>query len=285
MTSETVNNAEDFHEELHDTFYDKKVLIEGDSWVSHPQVSNLAKQFEQDRDHEAIILNLGAPGDDALSTKHSNSVFIGKQFRELKKILTNEQHGFVFDLIFLSIAGNDIIGPDILEHKYVKQKTTGGGYGGELLTGEFDDAVKRIASGYKKFIDMVRADTMNKETPIVTHTYSFLQPRLSGTNIFGIEFGDGWIATHLDHQSIGVDDPDEQYDILKAMFTRYQEAMEPLNGKKGFHVIDTTETLLKDDGTPDTSVFHDEIHPKGRGFRKVYAEIKSQLKSKNVFYS
>jgi len=281
--SETVNNAEEFEEELHDTFYDKKVLIEGDSWVSHPQVSNLAKQFEQDRDHEALILNLGAPGDDAYSSKKRNSVFRGPQFRTLTSLLTNEQHGYEFDLVFLSVAGNDIIGPEILDNEYVEKKVPGK-YGGELLTEEYDNAVEKVVDGYELFIEMARSTSMNKTTPIVTHSYAFLQPQVKGSHLFGFQFGNGWIATYLEDDDINVTDPEEQYDVVKTMFSKYLDAMGRLDDKDDFYIIDTTETLLTNN-EPDTSYFHDEIHPKGRGFRKVYAKIKNQLKSNDVFYS
>ena len=40
----TVTDPDDFFPTWHDGIFNKKILIEGDSWVSHPQMHNLARQ-------------------------------------------------------------------------------------------------------------------------------------------------------------------------------------------------------------------------------------------------
>ena len=56
----------------------------------------------------------------------------------LKKMLRDEQFGEKFDLIFLSAAGNDVIGPEIKEIPLVNNKREfPGAYGRDLINLNF----------------------------------------------------------------------------------------------------------------------------------------------------
>lgn len=273
----TVYRSDDYYQAWQDGIFNKKILIEGDSWVSHPQVDNLAVQFDKATVREALILNLGVPGDNAGSVYgNSDAVFRanGRQMKKLKKMLTSTRFGEKFDLIFISAAGNDIIGPEIREIPLVNNKRDfPGTYGRDLINLNFFNKMDKVISGYKRFLNML-GTTVNNGTPVITHSYAYLEPRKVGTHFFGIHFNRGWIAKHLQHQ--GISGHDEQFEIVKEIFDRYYQHISALQAKyPQFLVVDTRTTLLKQ-GKPNTDWFHDEIHPTSAGFKKVFNKIRKE---------
>ena len=273
----TVYNPDDFFPAWQDGIYDKKILIEGDSWVSHPQMENLARQFERATALDGLILNLGVPGDNAGSVYgNSDAVFRanGRQMKKLKKILRDTQFGEKFDLIFISAAGNDVIGPEIREIPLINNKRDfPGTYGRDLLNLRFFGKMDKVIRGYRRFLKML-GTTINSSTPVITHAYAYLEPRKVGTHFFGITFNRGWIAQHLEHQ--GVRDRDEQFEIVKEIFDRFYQHISALQANfPQFLVVDTRRTLLRN-GVPNSDWFHDEIHPTSAGFRKVFNKIRRE---------
>lgn len=273
----TVYNPDDFFPAWQDGIYDKKILIEGDSWVSHPQMENLARQFERATALDGLILNLGVPGDNAGSVYgNSDAVFRanGRQMKKLKKILRDTQFGEKFDLIFISAAGNDVIGPEIREIPLINNKRDfPGTYGRDLLNLSFFGKMDKVIRGYRRFLKML-GTTINSSTPVITHAYAYLEPRKVGTHFFGITFNRGWIAQHLEHQ--GVRDRDEQFEIVKEIFDRFYQHISALQANfPQFLVVDTRRTLLRN-GVPNSDWFHDEIHPTSAGFRKVFNKIRRE---------
>lgn len=275
----TITNPKDFFPGWFDGNFTKKILIEGDSWVSHPQMRNLARQFEKVVGSDGLILNLAVPGDNAGSVYgNSDAVFRanGPQMKKLKILLKDTQHGEKFDLIFISAAGNDVIGPEIREIPLINNKRDfPGAHGRDLINLNFFMKMNNVIEGYKRFLTML-GKTVNKKTPVITHTYAYLEPRKVGTRFFGIKFNRGWIAQHLEHQ--GVKDRDEQFEIVQEIFDRYQQHISALQTDfSQLLVVDTRRTLLKQ-GAPNTEWFHDEIHPTSAGFKKVFNKIRSEAK-------
>lgn len=268
-----VNDIYDFVDEWQTGHYSKKILIEGDSWVSHPfpGVSNLSSQIEQFDSDDHLVLNIASPGDEA------NSIFKahGKQMKRLKRLLKSEQWGEDFDLIFLSAAGNDIVGPEIIEKGYVRNKRDFPGlFGKELLTTHFYSMLSDVAKGYTRFLKLRNDTNLNKDTPVVTHVYSYLQPREIGTHIGPIMFDKGWIKVHLKHQ--GIKDEDEQYEIVQEMLDAFYRRLKKLETTHpNFLVADTRKVLLKQ-GMPDVNLWFDEIHPNTRGFKKIAKHIRKE---------
>ena len=267
-----VNDIHEFVDEWQAGHYSKKILIEGDSWVSHPfpGVSNLSSQIEQFDSNDYLLLNISAPGDEA------NSIFKahGKQMKRLKRLLATEQWGEDFDLIFLSAAGNDIVGPEIVECGYVRNKRDFPDLSGkELLTTSFYSMLSGVIKGYERFLNM-RNTSLNKDTPVITHVYSYLQPREVGTHVGPVMFNKGWIKVHLKHQ--GIKEEDEQYEIIQEMLDAFYRRLKKLESSySNFLVVDTRKLLLKQ-GIPDLSYWFDEIHPNTRGFKKIAKHIRKE---------
>lgn len=47
---------------------------------------------------------------------------------------------------------------------------------------------------------------------------------------------------------------------------------------KNFNVIDTRKLLMRNDKKPDLRYWHDEIHPKKKGFNKISQHINTEIK-------
>lgn len=242
----------------------KNLLIEGDSWVSHPQMRNYSDQFEVMGNDNIDILNIASPGDTMLNIMNRH----GNQIKTLEKIITDPVFSYKWDAIFLSAMGNDIIGPEI--RYFIEDKNDNPGlYGRELLNGFFKRVLSDITEDYKHFIKMVRTSTKNATTPIITHSYCYLEPRQKGTVFLGIKLNKGWIKVYLEDKNI--DEPEEQTDLVKGLLTACYEAMKSIDDDK-FLVVDTRELLMRN-GKPDTSLFHDEIHPSSKGFEIITKKI------------
>jgi hypothetical protein len=268
-----VNDIYDFVDEWQTGHYSKKILIEGDSWVSHPfpGVSNLSSQIEQFDSDDHLVLNIASPGDEASSIFRAH----GDQMKRLKRLLKSEQWGEDFDLIILSAAGNDIVGPEIVEKGYLRNKRDFPGLlGKELLTTHFYSMLTEVVKGYGRFLNLRNDTVLNKDTPVITHVYSYLQPREVGTHIGPFEFNKGWIKVHFKHQ--GIKDDDEQHDILQEMLDAFYRRLKKLEAThSNFLVADTRKVLLKQ-GMPDVDFWFDEIHPNTRGFKKIAKHIRKE---------
>lgn len=267
-----------FTTELQEGHYTKKVLIEGDSWVSHPFVQDLATQIDNFDSRNVLTLNVGEPGDKA------NSIFKahGAQMKQLKRLLQTQQWGDKFDLIFISAAGNDLVGKDIIDNGYVKNKRDFPYlYGKELLTPSYYREISDVVAGYERFLKLRNSSALNEKTPVVTHVYSYLQPRDVGTHIGRIELGDGWVKRHLKRQ--GVTDPDEQYDIMVEMMDALYRRLSKIEpAYENFLVVDTRKVLLKN-GAPNVGWWYDEIHPTSQGFKKVAKHIRATAQAAGLW--
>jgi hypothetical protein len=276
----TVSDISEFTDELQNGFYSKKILVEGDSWVSHPfpTVTNISDQIDRFSSDEYLILNLAEPGDEAKEIFKSH----GRQMKRLKGLLNTEQWGDTFDLIFLSAAGNDIVGPEIVSHGYVKNKRDFPNlFGKELITDNFYNSMSDVVSGYTRFLKMRDRSSLNEATPVITHVYSYLTPREVGTHMGPINFNKGWIKKHLKHQ--GIKDGEEQYDIIIEMLDAFFRRVVKLENKfNNFLVVDTRKLLLKD-GHPNTDLWFDEIHPTVKGFKKVTKYIRKVALDKGMW--
>lgn len=256
----------------------RKLLVEGDSWVSHPQLHNLGHALDTEGNGDYAILNLGDPGATAEEMFERNS----RQFWRLERLVTSRKWGFKFDLILLSAGGNDIIGPEIRD--FLHDKThSGGKQGVELIRdGDFDKALKRIAAHYRRVLKAVARTALNRDTPVVTHCYSALEPREVGTHLGGIKFTRGWIERYMEDDR-HIFENSEQRVIVKEMLKRFRDRLEPLESEFSNFVVADTLNTLSANGLPRTELFHDEIHPNRHGFKKVLRRIRNVARSRGLW--
>jgi lysophospholipase L1-like esterase len=263
---------------IEDGFADYNVLIEGDSWVSHPLLANLGLQFENLGKGNFNILNLATPGDLAHRILDPG----GRQLKKLSRLIQNEQFGYKFDLIFLSLGGNDITG-SALKKTLDNKADYPDKYGRDLLNEKFKETLKGIKKDLKNLVKIRNNTAINKKTPIVIHVYSYLKPRQKGTKIFGHHFGKGWVDVYLERQ--GVTDPKEKQDISDGLLDGLHEVFKEIEQDASkFFVVDTRPVLSKN-GKPDVSLWQDELHPTSAGFAKVGKKIRKKCKDAGVWPS
>jgi hypothetical protein len=251
-----------------------KILIEGDSWVSHPFLSNLALQIDQLGNDDFAILNLALPGDTAKRMFERSS----KQLKRMGQLIHDKRFGYEFDMLLISAAGNDIVGSEIVD--FVDKHNTDGRTGKQLVNADFDRMMKEVVKNYENLIKLRDKSKINKTTPIVCHCYSYLKPRKVGTKLFGAMFGKGWVKQHLDKLDIP---QSGQQEIIIEMLDRFYNSIKALESTYDhFMVVDTRKALWKN-GKPNVSMFHDEIHPKGKGFRKVARVIRAESKRRGMW--
>jgi len=202
--------------------------------------------------------------------------------KKLKQLLNTAQWGDTFDLILLSAAGNDIVGPEIVGKGYVKNKRDFPNlYGRELLTDGFYNAVSEVVKGYSRFLNMRDSTSLNKSTPVITHVYSYLTPREVGTHIGRLKFTKGWIKRHLKHQ--GITNAEEQYEIACEMLDAFFRRISAIQSNhENFLVVDT-RTVLSKDGSPDMSLWFDEIHPNKKGFKLLAEHIRDAAEHRGLW--
>jgi lysophospholipase L1-like esterase len=270
-----VYSKEEFYDLEREESSNKNILVEGDSWVSHPLVPNLARQIDSMGRNNFNVLNLGSPGDTVLGILNRHA----GQYKLLQDLISDQQFGSKFDMIFLSAAGNDIIGPEIryyIDHIDDHPPDT---EPEDLLNAGFHAVIKQIARDYKMFLDMRDASGLNAHTPVITHVYSYLQPRPKGTHVFGHQFNDGWISIYLNDK--GVTKAVDQLRIARRMLELYRDSLLSINANN-FLVVDTLK-VLTNQGVPDTSLFYDEIHPNRKGFDKVGKFIRTKARQANMW--
>ncbi|WP_133510707.1 hypothetical protein [Candidatus Thiosymbion oneisti] len=260
-------------------FVSKKILVEGDSWAAHPIVGgSLNNQIEELGENDFGILDIAQPGDEASKMLKPGT----RQRRKLDSLTTNELYLSVFDMIFLSAGGNDIIGEELLG--FVDRKVENPSkYGHKLINGKFNGAVSDVVLWYKDFLDSL-VGTPNEYAKVVTHCYSYLTPRPVSLPIppFGIQFGNGEIYRHLHGQ--GITDVDEMYDIVIYMLRYFRDQMKTLeDDHDNFVISDTLEVLLGPDGKPDMSLWYDEVHPNSKGFRLVATKIREDARARGCW--
>ena len=83
----------------------KKILFEGDSWFSIPDIANIPLQFDSLLD--LSILCLADPGDTLEELSE------GRQFKKLESLIKDQRFGQKWDALVFSAGGNDVIGPEI----------------------------------------------------------------------------------------------------------------------------------------------------------------------------
>jgi lysophospholipase L1-like esterase len=250
----------------HEGHYDRQVLVEGDSWVSYPFLKNLARQFDAPG---TLMLNLASTGDEARRILQPGS----PQFRTLRRLLHTRRFGYNFDLIFLSLGGNDIVGPEIRTHGFVHDKRECPHLvGRELLTPRFYETVSGIARGYTHFLKLRDRSDLNPHTPVVTHVYSYLRPRKVGTRLGPLMFGEGWIQVYL--EQLRVRESAEQRDIIQGMVDALYRHLRPLEDQFSRFVVVDTRRVLSRNGRPRTAWWKDEIHPRSKGFERLARHIR-----------
>jgi hypothetical protein len=253
----------------------KRVLAEGDSWLSIflPRDGNLLSALRSR--HDVVLLDLSYPGDTLAEMAH------GRQFELFERLVAQEHDGWAFDAILLNGGGNDLIGGG-LERVLSKparsrRKTLARNWIDDEALGRL---LGEIHACFQRFIEARSGSTLNARCPILTCTYDFITPRNCGAQLLGVTLDGPWICPRMNE--LGIGEPALQKAITDTLLIAYRtRLLEPLAADiaNNFHLADTQGTLVpaSPDDFESRGDWADEIHPSARGWKKLAQRIGAAL--------
>lgn len=242
----------------------KRILFEGDSWFSIPDLGNIPIQFDSRLD--LSILCLADPGDTLEELSE------GTQLKVLESLIHDNQFGQQWDAIVLSAGGNDVIGPEIkalLKMADDPASTDPDDYLDQAAVAATFALIKKRLNIIRKVRDKSK---VNKATPIFIHTYAYLTPRNVAHKVFTWKVSGPWVFPHM--VAIGINDCALQQAIVVKLLDGFFDALTDIESESGsnFHVVDTRKALQPVKCSERMSSFEfwrDEIHPTSKGFAQI----------------
>ncbi len=260
-------------------FSDRVTIVsEGDSWFAYPpkwiiagKPSNLISHISSMTRKKANFFTMASNGDEAVD------MVSGKQKHQLVDILRWHSKGKnrkPVDLLLFSGGGNDVVGENDFE-RFLKP------YKNSYVTGKqcvnmprLNRKVKQIGLAYQELLDI--RDHYCPETLIITHTYDYPYPSLTG-GVFlgGLINTKAWMKRFMNANDIS----DElQADVIKVfMDAMAEEVLKVAAKREGFIVVDSRGALV------GKKEWLNEIHPTSKGFKiiaeLIFAEMKQAFPS------
>lgn len=249
----------------------KRGLCIGDSWFQYPLRSY--------PDLQRLIASTGEFGsrinfvDDSYPGRDAEEV-IGMIKRWRRLAFTLQQDFKPFDVILLSLGGNDVIGLDFARHLKPAGVASVGSIDWPWNTDipavvrthiNFDELRKTfvtIAKAYRMIIDM--RDELAPNALIITHTYGDVTPSELAYKFLTFRAGP-WIWCPATALGLA---PDEQKELTRWLLASFHGLLCDLQSQTTrFTVLDTRMELPDKDKDWDN-----EIHPRGPGFRHLVAQ-------------
>lgn len=220
----------------------KKILAEGDSWMSVPVPGQGNLLGFVETEENAVILDLSYPGE-TLAEMAS-----GRQFDLFRRLTGDPQHGYAFDLVLLLGGGNDVIGAG-LERFLVKPERRRGRVLDCVHEARLKAVLAEVAGHFERFIAALEESDLNAGTPILTCTYDYVAPRDAGVTVMGATLKGPWILPVMREK--GIVEPRLQKAITDYLLRRFRRLLAVLarRHRNRFFVVDTLGTL--DPAIPD----------------------------------
>jgi len=230
------------------------LLSEGDSWFQYPRwledtIDWLLKDFD--------IYSLGAAGDTL-----RNMLRKSEYWDRLEKL---HEDGIVVNALLFSAGGNDIVGPAL---KDMLRDFTPGSSAQDLLIEPIVDAkFQQLIFDYEHIFERLKLTDSFKDLPVLFHGYSHAIPRPDQG--FKIPPLDGWLGDPMRER--GIQDLAIQREIVTILMDRINAEFSGLADRF------TNAVFVDNRGVFGDDLWHDELHPKNEGFRRVAENFKSHL--------
>jgi hypothetical protein len=238
-----------------------RVICFGDSWFNYPlKLIDLNKQLER-LYRKAYFYN--------------ESV-LGRESGELKKLRPRLQQllqHYQFDVLLLSMGGNDVVGSELRE--FIKRGSEPQDFGTRawgrvpalvnqhIHLASFESALRYIASDYQQIVDL--RNQVRPDCEIVMHNYDYPWPDGKAYKLFGKKLAGPWIKPFM--EEVDVNDFASQRLICSWLIDQFTEVQRELASRnQRIRCVDSRGLVIK------AADWDNEIHPKRAGFRRI-AEV------------
>ena len=244
----------------------KQILVEGDSWVSHPlpRASNLCVKLNKYLRGRCNIYSMGEIGHLASDTMS------GGQLKTFIDALRAPQHDI--SLIFYSAGGNDILAHD--EERYQLHKLVKNAGGSDfrkyIVEDLWTEVLGKVIDAYNTLIKT--RDTYRPGCPIVTHNYDFIYPRNEGVDLIKNNIIGPWVYKAM--LRAGITNEKVMREIIMLMLADFNTELKNLVAQNNdFVLVNTQGTLTElEDWGIEIDEWDDEIHPNSLGFGRLMEE-------------
>lgn len=233
-----------------------RVLCFGDSWLQYPiHPTDLHKQLRR-MFPRAAFLNESRPGRESAEIK--------RLVPRLRALLAT----FRFDVLVVSMGGNDVVGNELAE--YVKTAdepqspgTTDWGIvppevRDHIRLSAFEVALRFLVEDFRRVIEA--RDATVPDCEIVTHNYDYAKPDGRPFKLAGVRAGP-WIKPALD--AVGLTGLARQRVVANWLIDQFTRVMQALVSQTPrMHLVDGRGTLT-------SGQWANEIHPTAAGFRRL----------------
>lgn len=241
-----------------ESFTPLQIFAEGDSWFEYPVpffgggiVPRLEKRLG------VPILNLAKAGDEV-------RFMLGVEERILltSQLRTGSPAGGPWDVLLFSGGGNDIV--DNPMALWIKTWNPAVPPAKHINQARFDTALALVRAGYEDLIAL--RDELSPSTHLVFQGYDFAIP--DGRGICG--YGP-WLKPTFDLHKFPTRAAAQE--VVKAMLQQFAAMLKSLAAKPKISFINTQGTLA-----PQTSSWHNELHPTKTGFNQFADVFYTELK-------
>ena len=250
------------------------IVSEGDSWFAYPKKwfvvgkpSNLVGHLSSATWRKANFLSMASNGDEAVD------MVSGKQKHQLVDILrwhSKAKNRKPVDLLLFSGGGNDVVGENDFERFIKPYKKSYTSARQCINLPRLNRKMKQIGLAYQELLDL--RDHYTPSTLILTHTYDYPYPSLTGAEFLGgLIKTRAWMKRFMD--AVGIEEA-LQADVIKIfMDSMAEEILKVAAKRKGFIVIDSRGTLA------GKKEWLNEIHPTSKGFKAIADLMFEQMRA------
>ena len=222
------------------------IIAEGDSWFRYPAGLGVVSQLENLLRVE--ILNLASHGDET-----GDMLSIKQKKRLIRELKSGPARRMKYDYLLFSGGGNDLVGIDRF-HKWLHPYRKGMTAKQVINHKALDMAFSLIELNYNELIGI--RDTHSPKTQLVFHSYDRSIP--NGKGVCGLG---PWLKPGLVERKV----PTEvlRREVVEVFLGEFAKLLNKIAAKnKNITVVDTQGTLID-------SEWHNELHPRNVGFRKI----------------
>lgn len=237
-----------------------QVFAEGDSWFDYPFPLFGGGIIKRLQDMLGVpILNLAKAGDEV-------RFMLGVEERRIlaRQLTDGCPAGGPWDALLFSGGGNDIVANPMA--LWVRDFDPALPPRDLIHQSRFKAALELVRAGYEDLISL--RDALSPGTHVIFHAYDFAIPDGRGICFMG-----PWLKPTLDLRKFPAGSP-ARFEVVKAMLKQFAELLLSLERPNSVTFINSQGTL-----TPNTSSWHNELHPSKEGFKKFATLFHTKLKA------